>query len=76
MIYKNKPECVTVSTHIPKETMEGLLQMADKKTARDGRWCSLSRLIREILMSAVNEEEQHVKLREMMLREVDHGQRA
>ena len=61
MIYKNKPECKTVGTWIPLETYEALLKLADARTERTGQWWSMSRLIREILINAM---------------EVDHGKRA
>lgn len=49
MIYKNKPECVTVGTYIPKDDMNELQKIANEKTSETGRWCSVSKLIRDIV---------------------------
>ena len=77
MIYKNKPEQRALSTYIPVETYDALLQMANDWTKRDGQWWSLSRLVREILLRAVYAEKTHQDLRKAMLKAMeDHHGRA
>ena len=49
MIYKNKPECVTIGTWLPKDDADELLKIANRKTEETGRWWSVSHLLREIV---------------------------
>ena len=49
MIYKNKPECVTIGTYIPKDDADELIKIADRKTKETGRWWSMSKLLREVV---------------------------
>ena len=78
MIYKNKPECKTISTWVPVETYEALLKMANNRTKQDGQWWSLSRLVREILIRATEAEKVHMDIRAAMLKAtgVQNGKRA
>lgn len=78
MIYKNKPECKTISVWVPVETYDALLQMANDWMARDGQWWSLSRLVREILIKATEAEKAHMDIRAAMLKAMGatHGKRA
>lgn len=78
MIYKNKPECKTIATYVPVETYDALLQMANARTKKDGEWWSLSRVIRDILIDATEEQKQHAQMREMLLgmMEAKNGKRA
>ena len=78
MIYKNKPECKTISTWVPVETYEALLKMANNRTKQDGQWWSLSRLTRDILIRATEAEKAHMDLRAAMLKAtgVQNGKRA
>lgn len=67
MIYKNKPEQRAVSTYIPVETYDALLDLANDWTARDGQWWSLSRLMRDIIVKAIEAEKAHQDLRKALL---------
>ena len=68
MIYKNKPECKTISTYVPVDTYVELMNMADARTKKDGEWWSLSRLVREILIRATEAEKVHMEIRSAMLK--------
>ena len=77
MIYKNKPEQRALSTYIPVETYDALLEMAERRTKRDGQWWSLSRLVRDILVNVTEAEKTHQDLRKAMLKAMeDHHGRA
>ena len=75
MIYKNNPECKTIATWVPVETAEILLQMAERRTKREGQWWSLSRLVRDILVNATEAEKTHQDLRKALFEAtgVHHG---
>lgn len=75
MIYKNKPECKTISVWVPVETYDALMSMANDRAKRDGQWCSLSRLVRDILMCAASAEKNRVHARDVfrMAMEDHHG---
>ena len=77
MIYKNKPECKTISTWVPIETHDTLMNMAESRTKRYGQWWSLSKLVRELLVNIAETENQKAKMTDVYLRAMeDHHGRA
>ena len=46
----------TVSAYVPKDTLEKLIKMADEKTKEDGKYCSVSRLVRGILIKETSND--------------------
>ena len=48
-----KDHNVTIAAYVPIETYEKLVRLAEERTAASGKWYSLSRLIREIVEEAV-----------------------
>ena len=47
---KYRTQMVTVSAHIPAEVAEDLYRIANRKMRENGRWMSISRLIRSIII--------------------------
>ena len=46
----------TVSAYVPKTTLEKLIKMADDRTKAEGKYCSVSRLVRDILIKETSND--------------------